>query len=349
MPTTITKSIGTSARDYSTIAAWEAAAPASIVATDEIWRGEMYNDSEFVTAGDVVNFAGVTVDATRYRELTVAAGQSFQDHASVRTNALVYDASKGVGLRTTGTYNIGVDANERYARISRFQVKMAGANQGQAIITGQDSIAKDILVDHGSTNSGAFSYVVQSGNDAMVINVVGFVRGANGRGFSNSYNGHFINCTLVKASDVTDTGGYPGYRSNYATHLEIQNCACFGFPTFTNATTTLSGDNNATNLASGAPGAGSQHSVAFSATAPFVQASTTSTDLKAKTAGALAALGVKDGTNAPNDISATVRASSCTIGAWEISAGGGGGAVTLVQLERCVRGMARGVVRGVSN
>ena len=97
-----THSIGTTGRDYSTLQAWEDACPANLVTDGNIWRGECYNDSEFSSSGTLVTIAGITTDATHYVELTTATGHSFQDHADVRTNALKYNQSNGVGLKTTG-------------------------------------------------------------------------------------------------------------------------------------------------------------------------------------------------------------------------------------------------------
>ena len=333
MPTTITKSIGTSSRDYSTIQAWEDAAPASIVASDEIWRGEMYNDSEFggaVASTYLVTFGGVTVDATRYRILTVATGQSFQDHASVRSNGLRYNQSNGVGIKQTGNYGLGLSCNERYVRLSRFQISMTHSNAEQAVVGGQDCIVSDLIVEHSGNNGGANSYLVTVGQTGYAINVAGFAKGAACKGFRDQYDGHWINCTLVKSTDVSDTNTVTAFKSTYNTHITITNCAVFGYTNgnFTSATTSTSGGNNATDLSSGAPGSSNQHSVTFNATTPFTQASSTSTDLRAIAATSLAANGSKDATNAPNDISATVRASACTIGAWELTGGGGGGGGT---------------------
>ena len=51
MPTTITKSIGSGGgRDYSTPQTWENAITIGMVAADEAWVGEAYNDSEFTAA-----------------------------------------------------------------------------------------------------------------------------------------------------------------------------------------------------------------------------------------------------------------------------------------------------------
>lgn len=77
MPTVVTKSIGTASRDYSTVQAWVDDWPTNLVSLDQVWRGVMYNDSPF-TAGAFAG-EGYTTDLTRYFELTVAAGHSFQD------------------------------------------------------------------------------------------------------------------------------------------------------------------------------------------------------------------------------------------------------------------------------
>ena len=122
MPTPVVSSIGTTGRDYSTLQAWEDACPANLVTADQIWKGECYNDSEF-TAKVVIS--GQTTDATRYVWLTAAAGQSFQDHASARTNPLVYDQSKGVGVR--GGPDSLVTLNSDYARATRLQIKQTSA------------------------------------------------------------------------------------------------------------------------------------------------------------------------------------------------------------------------------
>ena len=64
------KSIGTDARDYSTIAAWEAACPASLQATDEIYWGQMYPDSDFTEVMVLIN--GTVVDEHRFVKLSCA-------------------------------------------------------------------------------------------------------------------------------------------------------------------------------------------------------------------------------------------------------------------------------------
>lgn len=83
--TTNVSSIGTVSRDYSTMAAWEAAKDGQdFVTLDIIEKGEMYDDSDF---SEQVLIRGATTDATRYWWLTVASGE------------------RHVGTENTGTIN----------------------------------------------------------------------------------------------------------------------------------------------------------------------------------------------------------------------------------------------------
>jgi hypothetical protein len=103
MPTTVTKIIGTGG-DYTTIAAWLAACPANLVTADQIWQGKLKNQ----TFNEAVVFSGITTDATRYIELTTDTGASFRDNASVRSNALRYNASNGAAITSSDASNTGV-------------------------------------------------------------------------------------------------------------------------------------------------------------------------------------------------------------------------------------------------
>lgn len=73
MPTTITKTIRASGGDYTTLSAWEAALPASLVTADEQHTAVCYNDWPS-GLNDPVTISGSTTDATRYIKVTVAAG-----------------------------------------------------------------------------------------------------------------------------------------------------------------------------------------------------------------------------------------------------------------------------------
>ena len=92
-----TKSIGTTGRDYSTVALWLASLPATLTAAEV---GECYNDSEFTE--DIDLGAGITTTGFSLT-LRAAAGHGIADHAGKDTNAVFYDVTKGVGFRNGST------------------------------------------------------------------------------------------------------------------------------------------------------------------------------------------------------------------------------------------------------
>lgn len=325
MPTTVTHSIGTSSRDYSTLQLWEDACPANLVTADQIWRGEAYNDSEF-TGGAVTILAisGETTDSTRYLELTCATGQSFQDNANVRTNALTYNQANGVGLRITANFGACIAISTPYTRISRIQVKndfLYGlGNHGGIYCNGAPSgvIIKDTLqylkTEHATPN--AFIY----GSGSLAINCIVFKSGSgSGIAMRIGNGGKAIGCTVVRTTD--QTAGGTGFGSQYSNNI-LQSCASFGFTTCASGSgwDTTNSKNNATDQASGFPGStANQYGVTFNATTPFTQAGVTGLDLRSIAATTLAGNGFLDATNAPNDISGYARPANPTIGHWQIA------------------------------
>ena len=73
MATEVIKTIRASGGDYTTLSAWEAALPASLVTADEQHTAVCYNDWPSGLADPVV-IAGSVVDATRFIKITVAEG-----------------------------------------------------------------------------------------------------------------------------------------------------------------------------------------------------------------------------------------------------------------------------------
>lgn len=313
MPTTVTHSIGTASRDYSTVQLWLDAAP-DLVAGDKIWRGEGYNDSEFSGAWDAT---AVVQDATRYVELTTAAGQSFYDNASVRANALRYSVSNGVGSNRSTTYSTAF--NGTGIKLSRWQLTQGGTG-GFGFLPD----ARDLLVDTASIGPSF------SGN-IFAYNILIIQRSttANGCTMDSNYVGSAF-CTLtavvvVVPSNISNSGiGFavsragPGHR--------LISCGAFGFGNSASDTAgfhSTNSKNNATDKPSGAtgmPGTSPQHSVTYSSVTPFTQASAAGNlDFRSIAATALAGNGFLDATNAPLDIGGFSRANPSTIGHWEIA------------------------------
>lgn len=317
MPTTVVKSIGTNSRDYSTLQSWEDACPANLVSADQIWKGECYNDSEF-TAG--VTISGQTTDSTRYVWLTAAAGHSFKDHANVRTNALAYNVSNGVGVHWDASGNGStVDVTAAHTRIDRLQIKRSGG--GNYSVTRAAALLQSridsCIVDFSVATNGVFRYALYL-NNAVASNCVVVCRNET-RGIYLSEASSAINCTVI-AITVSNLGVTAAYSGTAG--LGLRNCALFGFSTAPDGTFDADSDYNATDLSSGLPGANSLHSCSFAACFE-----NTATDFRLKAGSPLIDAGNTDATYAPNDISGTARGSGLDgdIGAWEYTSGGGGG------------------------
>lgn len=316
MATIVTSSIGTAGRDYSTLQSWEDACPADLVTADQVWKGECYNDSEFLFTGSGIYLviSGITADATRYVWLTCAAGHSFQDHASVRTNPLCYDAATGVGIRLTGDYaHQAISSSVPSVRIERLQVRTRGLDY--AFNLAASSTVRDCVVVQSRV-----AQLVAGAANLLMQNLAGVIETSHDGGVyvgALAGSGTMVGSTIVRSTTYTPVGrahtGYP---------LSAISCAVFGFTALQIAGGSTA--NCATDRGAGAFGAGSghQYGVTYSATTPFTQASTTSPDLRPVTGTALVAAGARDA-GATSDISGTARATSPTIGAWELTAGDG--------------------------
>lgn len=330
MPTTTVKSIGSGGgRDYSTLQSWEDACPANLVTADEIWKGEAYNDSEFTAS---LSVGGITQDATRYVWLTAAAGQSFQDHASVRTNPLRYDQSKGVGVRRTTGYTTVLDLGS-VTRLSRFQAECTTGNS-LSVSCSSGAVVTDCILQGNVQGTGSAQTWI---NDA-------FTYPAAGQGFGNCQLSILIGCTALFPTD-RGTATFFMNVGNYSSPVTLTSCAIFGYTNITDDNTKLSGCSfNVTSSAS-FPGSNNTTGASFSQFAPFIDADKDSLDLRALTAGALAGAGLLDATNAPNDISGFTRPASPTAGAWQLGAAHVSGAD---DKRPTFRGFSRGMDRGMS-
>lgn len=323
MPTTVTKSIGSGGgRDYTTLQSWEDAAPANLVTSDQIWRGECYNDSEFFSSGQLLNISGSTTDSTRYKELTAAAGQSFQDNASVQTNALVYNQANGVGLRSSVGYNLGVAITENYTRTSRLQIKSASTTTEAFFVAATGSIHKDHIIE--SHTSGT-ARLTDAGQDSTYVNIVYLdIRGGTGHIVDVFISGTFINCTLATASDKTASTN--GFRLQYNVSTTIKNCGVFGATNVASTTSGVTASNNYTDVSS-PPSGWTNTAYSTSSGAKFQGILAASLDLRIQSGSSLLDVGSTESSYTTTDIAGTSRpqGSAWDVGVWEYVSGGGGG------------------------
>lgn len=293
-----------------------------------IWRGEVYNDAEYISTNGngVVNISGETVSATCYVELTAAVGQSFIDQAGIRTNPLKYDQTKGVGIRNTGNYsrNAVYVQTTFFTRVSRLQLKGGAAIRSDV----KQTIFKDCLMHSlvsapglssgdGSSNLQSFYY-----SDLFIADYTGSTGVAPGRTMT------LQGCAVVRPSNRTAGGAAISFAYTNSGQLPLViSTAFFGFTSMTSGaspTFSSSCSNNATDLASGLPGTANQHSVTYTSSTPFTNASTASApDFSVIAGTALSANGFRDATNAPNDITGFARSATPTIGVWELGVSSG--------------------------
>jgi hypothetical protein len=312
-----TQTIGTTGRNFSTLQAWEDAVPATPTGG---YIGECYNDSEFSAR---VLIDGHTTSAVNFIHLTAAAGQSFQDHASVRSNPLYYDQTKGVGVSAApSTSEPIIDIEDDYVTVDRLQVKRTGAHYGNGSCIGlggsvPNSRVKDCIAQ--KAFSGYAGGGILTGADGIFINCVAINQSGTDAGLMGLFlfdACNAINCTIVNAA--ASAGDGIGFSYWFGT---LTNCCSFGWA----------------NAFSGSAAGGTVANCASDGTTPGTNALSTQTfanqfesvtvDFRLKSGASLIDAGNTDGTNAPNDISGTARGltGDGDIGAWEFSSGGGGG------------------------
>lgn len=317
MPTTVVKTIGSGGgRDYSTPQSWEDDTDnTSLVTADEIRQGELYNDSEFTFTTDLT-IGGATTDSTRYRVLTVASGQSFRDHANKLTNALKYNVSNGVGIKTTTGFIGLLTISENYSRASRIQFSQPSGSYSIGISPATaTSEVRDCIYEGIRGYSGVLGKIV---NCLHIKSGAGLNGGFSLTG-SGANNGACYNCTSVVPTGVSTTG--TGFVRAAYTNPTIKNCASFGWATAFTSSGWGSATYSATDAAT-APGTSNQTSLTYAN--QFEGVTSGAPDFRVKSGSSLANNGTPDSSNTNDlDIIGQSRSTSTpTIGAWEFVSGG---------------------------
>lgn len=221
MPTVITRTVGASGADYTTIADALAARPASLVAADEQWDIVLLPGA-YTSTGTTANVAGTTTDATRFTRIRCATGASFREHPSVATNPHFVNSAYGVLITQTGldATKPTVVIDEPHSRIEGVQISATsgssdGINSPPAFRLGGSAQMLHCLVE--GYNS------VRVGNTAGIISYSTIIkRRLNGVVVdSNSTQASTLNnVTLVVPSGIT---GVNGIKRNYNTWT-LRNC-----------------------------------------------------------------------------------------------------------------------------
>lgn len=305
MATTVVKSIGATGRDYATIQAFFDAVP-DLVAADQIWEGQIYPDSGNTISG---NFSVTkTTDATRFIRLRPAAGYSFSDNASVRTNALRINASNGI-LLTPSTTNPIITHN-CYIELQGLQLENTTTahtcfgNGGRITFDRCIARAPSSSVWVGVTSTGH----VYTKNSVFIIGYL--------------YTEGTINASVFDSSTFIGNPSGAMIAMVYNPAPEIRNCAFFGSTTPITAPS-FNGSPNGNNCAASAttlPVGGLTSQVSADQLESFATDSTA--DIRLKAGNTIGAAGVYNA-SVLTDISGTTRDTSTpSVGAWEYVASG---------------------------
>jgi hypothetical protein len=314
MPTTVVSTIGTTG-DYSTLAAWEAASPADLVAADQIWECQTLNQ-EFVGTSTLLTIAGQTVDATRYIHLTAAPGASFADNANKLTNALRYNAANGAGIRQSASYaGAAVIVSTAYTRISRLQIAAtAGIETGLSI--GAANVQLDQVIALGRHVGCGVSGASIVARNCLFIST-NAPRNDSGALVINSGSVTAYNCTGVTYSGGSPAALSSAFRNVYASML-LKNCAGFGFPYFTSVSALSASSSNNASDQTIAAGTANQPSLVYAD--QFENTASGTADFRIKTGATLIAAGVDlTASGVTVDIVGSARVDPFDIGAWQVA------------------------------
>ncbi len=236
MPTIISKTIGSSGRDYTTPQAWlndTAAVPVNLVSGDVACVGLMENDSEFILpdigGGVGVHFTGHTTDATHTITLTTNTGQSFRDNPS---SIGAYVAAQGVGLRNTAALGTGlIQINDSNVILDGLQLK--AGNDGVCVydLAASGTIVRNCILE--ISNTTGYNVVVMSA--MTLINCLLIKTAASGKyiaAFAGTGPNGFVDCTIVQCSGIDPSiNNWAEFDSG--TFGALQNLAIFGVPSAT--------------------------------------------------------------------------------------------------------------------
>jgi hypothetical protein len=324
---TVTKIIGPNVgADFATPALWFASFPSTLI-DNEV--GNFQNAEVVASASQALT--GVTAGSFTVT-MQAGAGNSFADNAGKLTNALAYNASNGAALRVTASSSSpALDIQCSNFALIGIQVEKTDA-YGSVISFGNSSFSgrsiNQVIAQH-TNNTTVTGDVCLGVNDATgpVKNVLCLSAPSSGAGVGGINNIN-QNCVYQDITIVNlGTGvGRIGFQAPYGAPL-LNNVVVAGFATDYSGTAGTCANNATDKGTFGGTnyGTSGQVSVPLS-TATWQNITPATADLRAKSSGTkLPANGTNTGTPS-TDIVGTTRASPTTIGAWEASAGGGGGA-----------------------
>lgn len=236
---TVTKSIGTTGRDYSTITAWEADLDnAGVYAAGDYAVGEAYNDSAFnesvtINGGGTVGLASVklTVPESERHDGTAGMGarivrssisgtsilSSQRNNLTVEWLELTASAKKTSGDTFVGYTSGNYSTNTHHLLIHDFDSSTNYAISGLSV-TGTTPVSHNNIVydvkKSGGT-AGNATGITQDGDSAEFYNSTVFnMTSTSGNGVGISYNYTTVKNCIAMGAGTSDFSGSNGTQSN---------------------------------------------------------------------------------------------------------------------------------------
>lgn len=346
---TVTKSIGTSSRDYSTITLWEADLDdgGEYSASDDA-VGECYNDSTF--AEDVVIDGGSTIGLSSIT-LTAATGEEHDGTAG--TGARLVPSANGQGFLISSTVStitlswLEWDGTDQFCRDDGAILVATGS-------TNTINVANMLVYDSESSGAGLAPnlYRHDSGN-ANVMNCIfygGTYTGGSGAAphawarlnAGSSHTGQALNCTVHGCNNNGSGNGFGLSTLDTVGNEEtVKNCIVTDIGGTTGGSTDCyqrsspSNDTYDYNIASDTTASGANSHDSETASDLFVSVTDGSEDLHLKSGATNAIDGGEDLGTTPTGVNIDIngrdrdaQGDTWDIGAHEFVSGGGGDTFT---------------------
>lgn len=255
MTTNVFKTIGPGG-DYADFNALDAALPASFITADQMWYVRFTGNITVTTPQFLTRHAA---DATRHLIIEPGAGLGFRDNAGKLTNPFFFDSTKGASFITNvADSDTPVRIDIPYTEIRYLQMNFTATSASNNIQVYADHVKIYGNIIKSSMYNGASIIALDGGGPynadgcAALDNLIGSSAIAGGlvNGLFLGSDGNIVeNNTIVS---LNGSGGRP-IRTVNATNSVLKNNISYGFTTAPSGTS-VTGSNNATDLADFGPG-----------------------------------------------------------------------------------------------
>lgn len=291
-----------------------------LVTDTENWTVDVYNDSGATVSTGSGASINPTTDATYNITIQAASGHGIADHFTA-SDALYPDATGAAHYTYTGTFSNGWSFAAPYTTLTGVQLVATGNRGGVGGMSADNGMTSGCIFHVTHTTAGNHLWQMSGSSAQATIENCLLIQDSDDRdalriGFSTKYVNH---CTIVRTN--ASSSACDGLENLGGTVVVKNTCSLAADTTptddFESGTYTGSAYNASTTTQAGTIGTNDQSSVTY--TDQFEGAS----DFRAKSAGDLDGNGNNAGP--ATDIIGQTRASSSTIGCWELIAAGGGG------------------------